>query len=220
MGVFLYFFSHKTTSSAFLPPSPHQKRVILWCSWCKSPAQTTQACQQSAADSSNPLFTVVLSQASLSQGSGSHQLHSKRPLNPLWTGPEHLHYVPSKRIAYITVHRGGPYACLISPGYQEVLPERKARKESISVKRQICIHLLIFCFYGETSLLSSRISLFLSFSFQTLIFTFHILGLWSVLCGAHHHASRFAQPAATIIIINQNTVQGIAARQTSSHSFF
>ena len=110
-----------------------------------------------------------------------------------------------------------PYFNRVSKG---VLPDRKLRKESISVERLMCIHLLICCFYGETSLfffqdpplslslsLSLSVSYFFSFSvsFQTLIFTFHILGLWSVLRAAHHHASRSAQPGATIIIKNQNS---------------
>lgn len=44
----------------------------------------------------------------------------------------------------------------------------------------------------------------------------HIQGLWSALCDAHYHASHFTHPGATIIIINQNTVQSIAARQHPS----
>lgn len=58
---------------------------------------------------------------------------------------------------------GDPYACLVSLGGEGVLP---VRKESISVKPLICIHLFIYRFYGEASFFSSRIplSLFLSLS--------------------------------------------------------
>lgn len=57
-------------------------------------------------------------------------------------------------------------------------------------------------------------------SLQTWIFTFHILELWSVLCGAHHHSSHSTQPAATVIIINQNTGQSIKTRQRPNILFF
>lgn len=42
----LFFLSHPSLS--------WERELLLGCSWCKSPAQTAQACQQSAADSSNP----------------------------------------------------------------------------------------------------------------------------------------------------------------------
>lgn len=57
-------------------------------------------------------------------------------------------------------------------------------------------------------------------SFKTSIFTFHILGLWSVLCGAHHHASRFTQPGAKIIIINQSAIQDVATHWHPATVFF
>lgn len=124
VGVLLSPVLSQTASSTLSPHLPSSKRVILWCSWCKSPAQTTQACRRFL----RSLFTVFLSQVSLSQGSGSHP-HSKRPLILLWMGPEHLHYAPGKVITYITVRWGGPYACFILLGFQGVLPERKVRKE-------------------------------------------------------------------------------------------
>ena len=70
--------------------------------------------------------------------------------------------------------------------------------------------------------LSLSLSYFFSFSvsFQTLIFTFHILGLWSVLCTAHHHASRSAQPGATIIIKNQNSPGRCKYADVKPQSFF
>ena len=114
VGVFSFLFLYVHTNSLTPPlfflshPSLRREReLLLGCSWCKSPAQTTRACQQSVADSSNPLFAVVLSRASLSQGSGSrctanvHRLCSE-------THREHLHYVSSEPVTYIMVRWGGP----------------------------------------------------------------------------------------------------------------
>lgn len=164
-GSFSFLSFAHTASSASLPPAPRLKEVVLRCSRCKSPGSDNTSLPTVCHRFLQSLFTVVLSRASLSQGSGTHQPRAERPLDPLRTGPEHLHYVSSKPIAYITARWGGPYTRLISLGFEGVLPERK---ESISVKRLICIHLLICCFYGESSFSSSSISLsfFLSSHFK------------------------------------------------------
>lgn len=77
--------------------------------------------------------------------------------------------------------------------------------------------LSLFLWWNRPLFFQDR-SVFLLLSFQTLIFTFHILGLWSVWCGEHHHASLFPQPGATIIIINQNKSPGNYNTLTCSHS--
>lgn len=48
------FFSFTNSLLRFSPTLLLSERAVLWCSWCTSLAQTTQACQQSAADSYNP----------------------------------------------------------------------------------------------------------------------------------------------------------------------
>lgn len=67
----------------------------------------------------------------------------------------------------------------------------------------ICSHMLahlLFLRQSPASFLPGFLFLCFSLSllFETLIFTFHISGLWSGLCGAHHHASASTQPWATI----------------------
>lgn len=55
MWVFCLFVPFTLMGLLCFPPAlPSRERVVLRCIWCKSRAQTTQACQQSATDSSNP----------------------------------------------------------------------------------------------------------------------------------------------------------------------
>ena len=201
MGVFSFLFLYVHTNSLTPPlfflshPSLRREReLLLGCSWCKSPAQTTRACQQSVADSSNPLFAVVLSRASLSQGSGSRRTANVHRLCSE-THREHLHYVSSEPVTYIMVRwwGGALMHTLFQQGFEGVLPDRRLRKESISVERLMCIHLLICCFYGETSLFfSSRtsLSLFLSPSLSlsvSLVFLFFL----SLISNLNLHVSYF-----------------------------
>lgn len=54
VGVFLFFSFMEIRLFCSYPAFPSSERAVLQCSWCKSPAQTTPACQKSAADSFNP----------------------------------------------------------------------------------------------------------------------------------------------------------------------
>lgn len=140
-------------------------------------------------------------------------------------GPEHLHYVPSKVITYITVRRGGPYACFISLGFQGVLPERKVRKEYFCKSSDVCsfAHLLFLWWTQPLSFQdvspSLFLSLFLSFSpiwklnlhisYCRALISFYLF----IHFGAHHHASRYTPPGAKIVLINQSTSQAVASHQ-------
>lgn len=114
--VFFFSFFHTNGLLRFPPTLPSSERVVLQCSWCKSPAQTAQACQQSAADSSNPssqssypsLIIPRLWQSSAArQTSAESALNGPRASSLCVEQTDRIHHGPlGKAFMHALFHRG------------------------------------------------------------------------------------------------------------------
>lgn len=169
MGVLLFPVLSQTASSTRSPNLPSSKRVILWCSWCKSPAQTTQACQQSAADSSDPS-----SQSSHPRSHYPKALAVIRTANVRWFCSEWAQSIfimfPAKW-SHTSQSAGEALMHALFRWDFKESSLREKREKSISVKCLMCVRLLICCFCGEPGLFPSRISLLLPLSLISFFLT-------------------------------------------------